>query len=150
MKKFFAAAVIVGLSAVYIFTRVSGTPSTEPAPTATGDTTPTPANTTPTPVATAPKTGYKDGVYTGSNIETVYGPVQIKATIKGGLISDVAFIQYPNKGGHTAEVSNYSMPVLIKEAITIQGANVDTISGATQTVQGFQQSLGNALSQAKA
>jgi uncharacterized protein with FMN-binding domain len=119
-----------------------------------GASTPRPTNPMPvatsTPVATPAKTGYKDGVYTGSVADAYYGLVQVKATIKGGLITDVAFLQYPNKKGHTAELSSQVMPMLTTEAIKVQSAQVDMISGATQTVEAFQQSLASALAQATA
>jgi uncharacterized protein with FMN-binding domain len=38
---------------------------------------------------------------------------------------------------------------LIQEAISSQSAQVDVVSGATQTSQGFQQSLASALVKAK-
>jgi uncharacterized protein with FMN-binding domain len=166
MKKIFAAVVIVGLSAVYIFSRMSTDTSTV-APVATTNPTttttdvsttpvpsagtppPTPAPT-PAPVATPAKTGYKDGVYTGKVVDATYGLVQVKATIKNGVITSVTFPQYPNHAGHTTEVSNQVMPYYAQEAIKSQKANVSTISGATQTVDGFNESLANALAQAKA
>ncbi len=94
------------------------------------------------------KAAYKDGQYTGDVVDAFYGPVQVKAIISGGKITDVQFLQYPNKPGHTIELSNQVMPVLISEAIKVQSAKVDIISGATQTTEGFIQSLSSALSKA--
>ena len=42
------------------------------------------------------------------------------------------------------------MPIMKQEALAKQSAAVDNISGATQTVDGFKETLGNALIQAKA
>ena len=114
-------------------------------------TTPIDQQTTGTPPPTpAPQGQYKDGSYTGSVADAFYGPIQVKATISGGKLTDVQFLQYPNKVGHTLEVSQSAMPILKQEAIAAQGAKVNTISGATQTVDGFVQSLTSALAQAKA
>jgi uncharacterized protein with FMN-binding domain len=163
MKKTIAAVVIVVvLGGAYFYYKMSGTsaaptavtPSgssvgsetTNPTATSTGSTPPPTTTPTPTPAAT----GYKDGSYTGTVADALYGKVQVKATISNGKITDVAFLQYPTDGGHTLEVSKQSMPILTQEAIKIQGANVDIVSGATQTSQAFQQSLGSALVQAKA
>ncbi len=96
-----------------------------------------------------PKGMYTDGQYTGSQADAYYGIVQVRVTISGGKISNVAFLQYPNDRNHSISINNYAMPYLISEAISAQNANVDIVSGATDTSQAFQQSLGAALSQAK-
>lgn len=149
MKKYIViAVVIILLVGGYLFYKkenVSPMTDDESTPVAATPTTSAAAS----PSATAGV--YKDGIYTSSVIQTDrgYGPVQIKLTISGGKITDVAFVQYPNMPGHTLEVSQQAMPILKQEAITGQGANVDVISGATQTSQAFQQALQNALAMAK-
>lgn len=100
---------------------------------------------TPTPVATGK---YKNGTYTGSVADAFYGNVQVKVIISGGKISDVQFLQYPNDRGHSIELNQYATPILRTEAIQAQSANVDIVSGATDTSYAFQQSLQSALSQA--
>jgi len=106
--------------------------------------TPTP---NPTPNTTVPN--YKDGQYTGSVADAFYGPLQVKAIIKGGKITDVQFLQYPNDRPESIQVNNRSNPLLRAEAIQIQSANVDIVSGATQSAEAFQKSLAVALAQAK-
>ena len=69
--------------------------------------------------------------------------------IQGGKLVDCAPLQYPSDNGHSLEISNQALPVLKQEAIQAQGANVNIVSGATQTSQAFQQSLGAALAMAK-
>lgn len=153
MKKIIAAVVIVALVGLYIYFRPSDTATAPVSDTtsASHETTNPGATSggTPPPVATDPKTGYKDGSYTGKLADAVYGPIQVKAVIAGGRIVDVVFLKYPSDHGHTLEVSQQTMPVLKQEVITIQSANVDTISGATQTVDGFKETLQSALTQAK-
>jgi len=106
-----------------------------------------PSTTTNTP--STPTSTYKDGTYTGQIEDGFYGNVQVQATIAGGKITNVQFLQYPNEQGHTLEISNQSMPVLTQEAIQTQNANVDIVTGATQTSQAFQESLKSALDKAK-
>jgi len=99
---------------------------------------------------TASNTGmYKNGAYTGDVADAYYGNVQVEAVIKGGKISDVIFLQYPNSHGHSVEINNSAMPILKSEAIQAQNANVDTVSGATETSGAFQNSLASALALAK-
>ena len=120
-------------------TKTTGTPST-PTPT------PTPAPTpTPTPVGM-----YKDGTYTGAAVNAYYGMMQVAAVIKGGKLVDVQMLQYPKDRGETARISSTALPILRQEAITSQSAKVSAISGATQTVDGFVETLKSALAQAKA
>lgn len=96
------------------------------------------------------KTGaYKDGSYTGSVIDAFYGNVQVKATISNGKITDVAFLDYPHDRRTSQEINSQAMPILKQEAIQVQSANVDIVSGATATSQAFVESLQSALNQAK-
>lgn len=92
---------------------------------------------------------YKDGEYTGSIADAYYGNVEVKAVISGGKLADVQFLQYPNDRRHSLELSNYAMPQLKSEAIQVQSAQVDSISGASDTSEAFKESLAVALSKAK-
>jgi uncharacterized protein with FMN-binding domain len=114
-------------------------------PPATGTPGPT-ATTTP---ATKPEGQYTDGSYTGAATDAFYGTVQVKAVITNGALADVQFLQYPNNPGNTLAINQRVMPILRQEAITAQSPKVNTISGATQTSQGFVTSLTSALAQAK-
>jgi uncharacterized protein with FMN-binding domain len=92
---------------------------------------------------------YKDGTYTGSMADAFYGTIQVQATIQNGKISDVQFLQYPNDRDDSIQINQQAMPMLKQEAIQAQSANVDIVSGATDSSQAFMQSLASALSQAK-
>ena len=111
--------------------------------------TPTPVPTpTPTPVP-KPKGKYKDGTYTGSVADAYYGNIQVQAVIQNSALSDVIFLQHPNDRSTSVRINNNAMPILKQEAISAQGANVNIVSGATDSSQAFQQSLGVALAMAK-
>lgn len=112
-------------------------------------TTPTP-KPVPVPVPIKTTTGlYRDGEYTGNSADAYYGFVQVKAIIQGGKISDVQFLSYPNDRRTSIEINTQAMPYLITEAIRAQSANVDTVSGASETSGAFRKSLASALAQAK-
>lgn len=113
-------------------------------------------NPNPAPVTTPAKgqtpvnaSGYKDGQYTGSVADAYYGNIQVQVTIQGGKITDVQFLDYPHDRGTSVRINTQAMPVLKQEAIQAQSANVDVVSGATQTSGAFNQSLASALLQAK-
>ena len=91
---------------------------------------------------------YKNGSYTGAEADAQWGYVQVKITVQNGKLTNVQFLEYPNHRDRSVEINNYAMPQLTSEAISAQSAQVDVISGATDTSEAFIQSLGNALSQA--
>ena len=109
--------------------------------------TPTPVPT-PTPVVTANIGKFKNGTYSGPAVDAYYGTVQVSATIQGGKLADVQFLQYPNDRSTSIRVNTHAMPILKSEAIQAQSASVDGVSGATATSGAFQQSLGAALATA--
>ncbi len=105
-------------------------------------------NTLPTSIPVE-AVGYKDGSYTGAVADAYYGPFQVKAIISGGKITDVQFLQYPNDRGNSIAINREAMPYLRQEAISAQSAQVDIITGATQSSGAFRVSLKSALDQAR-
>jgi uncharacterized protein with FMN-binding domain len=75
--------------------------------------------------------------------------VQVKVDIQNGQIANIQFIQYPNDRSTSREINSQAMPWLTQEAIQAQSANVDIITGATLTSEGFAMSLQAALASAK-
>lgn len=107
---------------------------------------PTPA---PAPVST-PQGQYIDGTYTGSPENAFYGMVQVQVTVSGGKIANVQFLSYPNDRSTSLFINQQATPILAQEAIQAQSANVNGVSGASDTSAAFVQSLSSALVQAKA
>jgi uncharacterized protein with FMN-binding domain len=131
---------------------VSG-PTDDPAPTAGSDD-PTPSNgatpgATPTtgsaPTGSAPKAGSGSTVVNGTVAQTRWGPVQVQVTIAGGKITDVKTLQQPNGNFRDQEINSYAVPQLREEVLSAQSANIDTVSGATVTSNGYISSLQAAL-----
>jgi uncharacterized protein with FMN-binding domain len=128
-------------------------PTSTPAPIQSNHTQPIPT-ATPLPPATptsAPvvASGFKDGTYTGDPADAFYGNIQVQATISGGKITNIQFLQAPNDRGTSIEINQQADPILAQEAIQTQSANVDVVSGATDSSQAFVQSLQSALVKAK-
>jgi uncharacterized protein with FMN-binding domain len=92
---------------------------------------------------------YKDGNYTGVASDAFYGFIQVKAVISGGKLTDVIFLRYPNDHDRSVFINQQAMPLLKQEAITVQSASVNIVSGATDSSQAFRESLSSALAQAK-
>lgn len=124
-----------------------------PSPTARPLTTNSPRITpTQQPIPTStpkPTSQYKDGTYVGSVADAFYGNIQVQITISGGRISSVQFLQYPNDRDTSISINQQADPILAQEAIQAQSANVDIVSGATDTSRAFIESMQSALAQAK-
>ena len=102
------------------------------------------------PTATPqPSSQFKDGTYSGSVADAFYGNIQVQVTVSSGKITNVQFLQYPNDNGTSQYINQQADPMLAQEAIQAQSANVNIVSGATDSSQAFIQSMQDALSQAK-
>jgi len=99
--------------------------------------------------ATSTSTTTTDGAtYQGSVADTRWGPVQVSITVAGGKITSVSVPTYPNGNGRDREINAYALPVLKRETLTAQNANIDSVSGATVTSDGYKESLQAALNAA--
>ncbi|MDQ2715363.1 MAG: FMN-binding protein [Chloroflexota bacterium] len=164
MKKTIVSVVIIGAFVIYSFlhahsgsgpiavvpnTPVATRPSSSSA-TATSSATTTALATGTTAPTQTPGSLYKDGSYTGSVDDAQWGVVQVKAVIKNGKITNVQFLQYPSDRDRSVYINSIADPQLTSEAIQAQSANVDIVTGATDSSEAFIQSLTDALSQARA
>ncbi|MFF7951112.1 FMN-binding protein [Streptomyces griseorubiginosus] len=85
---------------------------------------------------------------TGDTIQTRWGPVQVRITVKDGKLTDVTAVTYPTDNPRDQEINSYALPRLRSEALQAQSADIDTVSGATYTSEGYRQSLQSALDSA--
>jgi uncharacterized protein with FMN-binding domain len=87
---------------------------------------------------------------TGAVETTMYGPMQVKVTLEGQKITNVAVVQETNDGQESQQIDSFSIPKLTAETLAAQSARIDTVSGATTTSTGYIGSLQSALDQASA
>jgi uncharacterized protein with FMN-binding domain len=92
--------------------------------------------------------GLSDGSFMGQAVNTRFGPVQVQITVSGGSITDVTVPEYPNSNGRDQQINGYALPQLVSETLSAQSANIDMVSGATYTSDGYLQSLQSAIDQA--
>ena len=85
---------------------------------------------------------------TGTVASTRWGPVQVQLSVSNRKITNVSVIQYPSGNGRDQEINSYALPRLIQETLKAQSSNIDMISGATVTSDGYLQSLQSALDKA--
>jgi len=85
---------------------------------------------------------------TGPSVDTRWGPVQVEVTISGGRITAITVPVYPDGNRKDQEINARALPILVREALDAQKADVDMVSGATVTSEGYVESLQGALDQA--
>ena len=112
-------------------------------PTATGVTT-----TSPPPSSSASSSSSSTRSVTGDAIATQYGNVQLNVTISGGKITKIDPVQLPSSDPKSSQISSYAEPQLRQSALARQSANVDAVSGATYTSDGYRTALQSALDKA--
>jgi uncharacterized protein with FMN-binding domain len=86
---------------------------------------------------------------TGAAWPTIYGPVQVRITVSGGKITAATATEYPTDTPRDAQINAFAIPQLNSETVAAGSAQIDTVSGATYTSQGYIGSLQNALDKAK-
>lgn len=148
VKKILLSLAVAVVFVVYsLHTRSEGSGlKLAPPTTPSSSTSNTSGGSTSTPPATSGK--YKDGTYTGTVEDAFYGYVQVQATIQNGKITDIQYLQRPSDNPTTRAINDQADPMLVQEAIQSQSAQVDTITGASDTSMAFIQSLTAALSHA--
>jgi uncharacterized protein with FMN-binding domain len=120
-------------------------PALSPATTqpSTGPSTAAPAGPT-----TAPPAGPHS--VDGSTVDTPYGPVQVTVVFDNGKITDVQAKQTPDIGGRSVRLAELATPILRQEVLSAQSAQIDTVSGATYTSDGYAQSVQYAIDHSRA
>ncbi|MDJ0392927.1 FMN-binding protein [Rhodococcus sp. G-MC3] len=81
-------------------------------------------------------------------MSTRFGPVQVQITVTDGAITDAAAIEYPTSNGRDQQINARAVPVLEQETVAAGTADIDMVSGATYTSEGYVKSLQSAIDQA--
>jgi len=84
----------------------------------------------------------------GDVVSTIYGPIQVTITVKGGKITAVNVPEYPDGTPRDDQINSFALPELIQETVAANSARIDSVSGATYTTQGYLSSLQSALDKA--
>ena len=155
MKRILLALVgtVAGLAALLSFKTHSGLtggvalpaaslPSSAPSSTSGG--TSAPSSSAP------PKPGQSSAAKTiaGPAIQTRYGVVQVQVIVSGQKIQNASFLQLTADDPRSAEINSQAGPILLQQTLSVQSSQIDGVSGATYTSQGYLQSLQSALDQA--
>jgi uncharacterized protein with FMN-binding domain len=119
----------------------SHTKPTTTNPSTGGKATPTP--TVPTQSQTI------SGVFTGNVTQTKWGPVQVEITVKNGSITAASALKFPDGDQRSLSISQQAIPYLIEQTLGVVSASqVQGVTQATYTSNGWRTSLGSALKKA--
>jgi uncharacterized protein with FMN-binding domain len=86
---------------------------------------------------------YRDGVYEGTG-QGLRGPVRIRIRLETGLVTELEILEHQEDefGGGPA------MEELAERVLEYNSADIDVISGATESSRGFLDAVEDALKQA--
>ncbi len=122
-------------------TNTTNTNPTKPAPTTSGSANPTPATPTQNQAVS--------GVFTGNVVQTRWGPVQVEITVKNGSISAASALKFPDGDQRSLSISQQAIPYLIQQTLGVVNASqVQGVTQATYTSDGWRTSLGSAIKKA--
>jgi uncharacterized protein with FMN-binding domain len=163
MKKYFAifaAVALLGMLAIYFAPINKKTSGTEETTQISASSTPTSAPVSATTtrnatqnasasVATTATSSLRDGTYNGDTVSTRFGDVQVAITVSAGKITNVDFLALPDEDMRSSMISQQASPSLESQTLATQSANIDGVSGATYTSEGYIQSLQAAIDNSK-
>lgn len=115
------------------------------------------AHQTATPAAVVPPVATSSAVASGGSrvvngavAPNRFGDVQVQASFAAnGSIAAVTILQAPSGNNRSTRINNNAVPILDSEAVSVQSANVNAVSGATFTSNSYQQSLQSAIDAAR-
>ena len=125
-----------------VATKATGTPSKK----ATASKPATPAATVSTSATQTTSLQGVNGTFSGPSVNVNYGNVQVQITVKDGKITDATALQAPS--GRNDRWTNMALPILKKQTLAAQSANIQGASGASYTSYGWYTSLQGALAKA--
>jgi uncharacterized protein with FMN-binding domain len=102
----------------------------------------------PAPGATAPippGTHLQDGDYLSDVQQFEWGDLQVKISVRGGQITGVQVVQYPDHRSESLQLSQMASPILDSEVIKTQGSKIDIVSSATDTSYAYRDAIASAI-----
>ncbi|MFE0039024.1 FMN-binding protein [Streptomyces sp. NPDC058991] len=86
----------------------------------------------------------------GDEADTQFGPVQVELTLSDGRITGARAVKVPSTDANSRKIAADAVPKLNQAAVAAQSGEIDAVSGATYTSQGYIRSLQSALDKAGA
>ena len=87
--------------------------------------------------------------FKGPTEETRHGPIQVSIVVKSKKITNVKATIAPRDDGRSPFLQERAIPILRQETLTAQSADIDEVTGATETSDAYMQSLQGAIKKAR-
>jgi uncharacterized protein with FMN-binding domain len=88
----------------------------------------------------------KDGSYLGRDVSAgPHGDVQLRIQVKSGKMTTITIVKQPNESGQSARLTSDAFRKMTAEALQEQSAEVDIVSGATESCEAYIESLQSAI-----
>jgi uncharacterized protein with FMN-binding domain len=84
----------------------------------------------------------------GQTVQTQYDTIQVRIVTVRGRIRSVAFTKLAGDEHLSDLINAHAAPLLLQRTLIAQGADIDAVSGATYTSDGYRESLQSALDKA--
>jgi uncharacterized protein with FMN-binding domain len=86
----------------------------------------------------------------GSDAQYPYGDLEVKVTMTGTKLVDVTVVKHDVTDPRSQMIDQIAVPELRSQALSLQSAKLDGVSGASYTSAAYEQSLQSALDKLKA
>jgi uncharacterized protein with FMN-binding domain len=101
-----------------------------------------------TPGPSPPSAGPDTVTTLGQTVHTQFDTIQVRIVTVRGQIRSVAFAKLAGDEQLSDLINAHAGPLLLQRTLIAQGADIDAVSGATYTSDGYRQSLQSALDKA--
>lgn len=87
------------------------------------------------------------GTFVGEAVNTRFGEFQVQITVDNGVMTDIVTLDEPGDN-RSIRINDEAIPIYTEQALELQSADFDAISGATVTWQAWGESLESAVEMA--
>ncbi len=103
------------------------------------------ASTGSSSASSSPSTATTAKTATSADVQFHYGDMTVKVTVTGTKITNVSIASINETDGRSASIDSYAIPQLEQQVMAANSVNINGVSGATFTSQGFVDAVANAL-----
>lgn len=118
--------------------------TTTTAPPDPGGTDPETTTTTKPATTTTTMADLSGGVYVGDTVSSEFGDFEVQITVENGVVTSITTLQEPDDR-KSLRINNQAIPIYTEEALQLQSADFEVITGATVTWEKWGASLASAL-----
>jgi uncharacterized protein with FMN-binding domain len=88
----------------------------------------------------------KDGAYLGREVDAgPHGDVQLRIQVAGGKMTTITIVKMPRSSGQSQKLTEDAFRKMTATALREQSAEVDIVSGATESCEAYIESLQSAM-----